>query len=692
MPRPTLPGVNETDLLAALARAAASGHGTQTFLATAVQSLHGTIGSATLGIWMLADGRLRLKGLAAPDDQTDLDEQAFVEAFGDLPIVGRLPGHQVLRAGVPLAWKRDDPQLEPAVQELLTQLGADSLVGVPIVVGGLPVGVALLTLGPEPEERLEAIGHLLKTPLAIFAILYRNEQLREADAERAIELETLARAVDASPELILLLDEAGRILLTNPACIPFLGHPPDEIQGRNLLDFVLSEPGTIDAEALSEHLADPKSVPLPPDRDIHLTRHPSGTTVCSMVTVEIRGSARRQMVALLRDVSEERQREEERVRHRKLKAVGRVAAGLGHEINTPLTSISHLAELLAGEGLPEPAGEFAAAIRQQVRQAGTVIQNLQTFAREAELECSWTNMGQLLERLVRDARPQLDPAGIQVELRTSPDLPRIWADRHQLRTVFHNLLVNARSALSRHAPEHDRSIQLTLGPGPHDGIRIQVEDSGPGLPDDVLQNMFIPFATFGQDGEKPGSRGLGLAVSHGIVLKHGGSIEGRNVSGGGARFDIELPRIPPGASASGSPPPNTPPAARSIGGRALKRILVVEDEPILASAVARALTRWEWEPVVAHSAEEAIEHLNNDPDDWAAILSDFRMPGIGGRGLFDFVRQERPELAGRFVFTTGDLVDPDTHAFISQSGRPVLMKPYELSELDELIRTVAGEE
>lgn len=116
----------------------------------------------------------------------------------------------------------------------------------------------------------------------------------------------------------------------------------------------------------------------------------------------------------------------------------------------------------------------------------------------------------------------------------------------------------------------------------------------------------------------------------------------------------------------------------------------MEDEPLLASAVARALERWGWDTVVVHRAEEAVEALGRDPAGWGAILSDFRMPGMGGRGLHQHVEEERPDLRDRFVFTTGDLVDPDTHEFIQRSGRPVLMKPYELRELQDLVEQVAG--
>lgn len=313
--------------------------------------------------------------------------------------------------------------------------------------------------------------------------------------------------------------------------------------------------------------------------------------------------------------------------------------------------------------------------------------------------------GQLLQRLVEGARSDLDPANISVELEVDPGAKRIWADPHQLRPVFQNLLANARTALVRHRPAEERTVRASVDPTPDGGVAVVIEDTGPGLPEEVLQDLFIPFVrsqgrsgggdedgTLPRDpdsGSRNPSRGLGLSVSHGIVRRHGGTIHGQNASHGGARFVIHLPAVASGVEA---PTEKAPPAAGTEPPSPAPhgRILVVEDDPLLASAVARALERWGWTPVVTHRAEEALEALAGDPDGWAAILSDFRMPGMGGRGLWTHVDEERPDLRDRFVFTTGDLVDPDTHDFVRRSGRPVLMKPYELKELRELVRRVAG--
>ncbi|TVP76176.1 MAG: hybrid sensor histidine kinase/response regulator [Gemmatimonadales bacterium] len=695
---PTVAGVDEADLLAGLARAAATGDGARAFLRTAMRSLRGAVGSATLGIWMLADGRLHLKGYVPPEDGPSFDEEAFKELFGSLPITGNLPGHKVLRAARPLVWRSDSEDLPQEAAMVLDELSADGLVGVPIIVAGLPVGVALLTVDAREEAELLALGELLVTPLAIFAILYRNEQLREADAERALRLQTLALAVEASPDLILLMDGEGRIQVANPAARPLLGMDPDNLRGRSVGDLLVPAGGALAPDDLLRRIRGGHE-DGPVEQDVHLRCRPSGTVVCRLSVVSVGSGSHRRAVGLFHDVTQDRRREAERLRNRKLQAVGRVASGIGHEVNTPLTTISHLAELLLEEGLPDPATDFALAIRQQVRQAATVIQNLQTFAREGELECSWVDVGVLLHSLLRGARSELDPAGIVPELDVAADTPRIWADSHQLRTVFQNLLANARTAMVRHSPMDQRSIRVTVDPLPDGGVQVVIRDSGPGLPEEILQDLFVPFTqttpndTSGEPSPTPAdstpNRGLGLSVSHGIVLRHGGSIDGENASDGGARFQVRLPAVASGASGPRADPSvlgttDAPATARD------SRILVVEDEPFLATAVARALQKWGWETVVAQRGEEAIEELESRPDGWAVIFSDFRMPGVGGRGLYEHVDRHRPDLRDRFVFTTGDLVDPATHDFVRASGRPVLMKPYELTELRALIRKVAG--
>ena len=223
------------------------------------------------------------------------------------------------------------------------------------------------------------------------------------------------------------------------------------------------------------------------------------------------------------------------IRAEKLSAVGELASGVAHEINNPLTTIlgqSHL--LLAGGDVKEAARDRLNIIAEETSRAARIVQNLLMFARHYTPERRPCSLADQVRRVLELKAYQLRQDDVEIRTEFMP-CPPVYADEHQIQQVLLNLVQNAHQAMARQAPPHI----LTVRVGPVDGGgRIEVLDTGPGIPPDVLPKIFDPFFTTKPPGD---GSGLGLSVSYGIISEHSGRLWGENRPDGGAAFIVELP-------------------------------------------------------------------------------------------------------------------------------------------------------
>jgi signal transduction histidine kinase len=363
----------------------------------------------------------------------------------------------------------------------------------------------------------------------------------------------------------------------------------------------------------------------------------------------------------------------ERLTHaEKLSLMGRIVAGVTHELNNPLTAVVGYSELIAlekGSVKPETAEDLE-KIRKEALRCRTIVQGLTAFSRQRSSEKTLLSLEALLNEAVALSAYALRKSGLAVRLEMAPDLACVRGDPQQLQQVLLSLVVNAEEAMLGSGRRGFISVAAKTSGS---SVRMVVDDQGPGVPRKLRKRIFEPFFTTKPVGQ---GTGLGLSLSHGIVQEHGGRLWVEDAPRGGARFVIELPA----ASAATISPPRA--SAVAEGG---KRILIVDDEENVRSLVMRLLSRLGYSAETAIDGSEARKKLAHG--DYDAVISDLAMPGTGGRSLYEWMRRERPELERAWVFLTGS-VGEESRRFIQESGRPLLLKPFDVESLESVLRTV----
>jgi len=380
-----------------------------------------------------------------------------------------------------------------------------------------------------------------------------------------------------------------------------------------------------------------------------------------------------EVLCLIRDVTDQKMLQEQLIQSEKMSAIGQLVSGVAHELNNPLAGISAFAQLLLAEKRFPPDQRTAAeTIYSEARRASRIVQNLLTFARQHKAEKGPAAINQVLDDTLELRGYELRVRGIDVRREYDEALPDTMGDAHQLQQVFLNLITNAEQAMERAEGRHHRLTVRTRRAG--EAIRIEIEDTGGGVPPNLLERIFNPFFTTKPTGH---GTGLGLSISLGIVREHEGRIWAENAAQGGARFVVELPVIVP--RASGEFPAAL--AAHPVGDSL--HILVVDDEASVRVALQRYLAARGHDVETTASGQDALGLLR--AGEYDAVIVDMRMPDLSGEQLFEELRSADREHAERVIFTTGDLVSEQMRRFLDGSGRPCVPKPFEFSSFDQVL-------
>ncbi len=388
---------------------------------------------------------------------------------------------------------------------------------------------------------------------------------------------------------------------------------------------------------------------------------------------------------LVEDITERVQAEQERERLRqrlahseKMSAIGLFVSGAAHELNNPLTSVLGYVQLLLQKGRAAGAQRELEKVLEGAARCRTIVDNLMTFSRSVRPEKGFLDLNALLVEIVGGRQERLRAEGIELITDLSPDLPAVPADAAQLHHAIDAVLDNAVKALaSVTGGRKELAVTSRLQRG---RVRIEVSDTGPGIPADVLPRVFDPFFTTRPVGK---GAGLGLSAAHGVAASHGGRIRAENRPEGGARVILELPldRPEPAAAAVASSP-----AAEARE----RRILIVDDEAVVVELLMDILEEHQHHIDTAANGYEGLRKLEVGRYD--LIILDLRMPDMTGRQMYEELVSRHPGMLDRLIFITADTATLDVAEFLERTGHPCLTKPFAIQSVVETVQSILARE
>lgn len=586
-----------------------------------------------------------------------------------IPVDDTLAG-QVVRTGKSV---RLDQARSGVALKVKTGFLVRAILQVPLTVGEQVIGVLAVDNRSTDRTFSEDDQYLLATLADYAAIAIENARLYE----RVRLSEERYRGLFANAyDLIFTLDRALTITSINRVGEQLTGYPVDDLVGRPLA--AICSPGSWrEVAPLLQALLDGRSVP---PFEIELVRRDQEAVYLEISAQVIQnGVGVKGLHCIARDLTVRRHLEQQLIQSEKLSAIGQLVAGVAHELNNPLTSVSGYAQLLLRDKriVAEPRLDIE-QIHAQAERAGKIVQNLLIFAREHKPERSPVSVNDALRSALALQNYQLKVDNIGVALELDPELPVTTADSHQLQQVFLNLITNARHAMA----EKGGRGMLTLRSSPvlderGESIRVEIGDTGVGIPERDLQKIFNPFFTTKPIGQ---GTGLGLSICFGIVKEHEGQIWAESQLGVGTRVYVSLPVRSLPVAAGQQAPPDVVGAAPALA----LHVLVVDDEEPVVRLIARLLQDIGHQATVVTSGEAALEAMGREPFD--LVLCDVKMPGLNGFELASAIRERDPALAERVIFITGDTLSPATRTQIERSGNLFLPKPFSIDQLELILQ------
>jgi PAS domain S-box-containing protein/excisionase family DNA binding protein len=662
-----------------------------------LEEIDGWIEAAREGSTVRPRGATRMRALVVEDD--DVDRMALRRAIRDSDPLGAVEVVEVStleQARAALSAEKWDCVV---VDRRLPDGDGISLIeGERELVGN--AAVVVLT-GLDDEEiaraalRNGAQDYLIKGridgQILLRSLRYAIERKRFEDQRRVSEA-NFRGLIEHSPDAICVF-RSRVVVYANPAFARLVGSPSCEsLLGR--------EAGALihpDDDARLPYLGavTTAAVESEPLRESRLRGASGGWVVAEAWTNRVVFDEADAVLLACRDISRRKQLEEQVVFSSRMAAVGTLAAGVAHELNNPLACVIGNLEF-ALEGLTElaarltdaPAGEqirkltaIAAEGREALGEARhgaarvrCIIRDLKALARPPGRSEDTAPLQQVVEWAIGVVAPELHARARLV--RDYRAAPVVMGSDRTLGQMVINLLINAAHAIPAGNPDGNQ-IEIGIGSAADGRAVLSVRDTGSGITREHLPRIFDPFFTTKPVGS---GTGLGLAVCHGIVTALGGTITVQSEVGRGTTFQVHL--LPTrAATAQATVAPVVVPGGEP---RRRGRILIVDDDHLVATSLARGLSR-SHDVTVVHTGKEALARLAAGPS-YDVILCDLMMPEVSGMDLHQRLARDAPEVVRRIIFVTGGAFTPHTQQFLDTVPNLRLEKPMDPAALAALVR------
>ncbi|MFZ4689574.1 MAG: PAS domain S-box protein [Polymorphobacter sp.] len=516
-------------------------------------------------------------------------------------------------------------------------------------------------------------------PTGFTAIIRDASQRKQLEAERDTTRERLAEQVDAievSNDGVAITDTVGQFIYMNRSHAEMFGYP----DAAALIGMHWSDLYTLEARERLEAEAFPVIAAEGRWRGESIGVRRDGSAIRQEISLSLRSDGG--LVCVTRDVGERHRSEREMARLReqllvsqRQEIVGQIASGIAHDFNNLIAAISGSAALIVADP-SNGARRQAERIETAAANAASLVAKMLSLGtrtpdnREIDLAAKIRSVVELLRASLAAQH------SIVLYL---PDEPiSLIADSTEVMQVLLNLLVNARDAMDPDQPGQiivrlerllpgDAAARPVIGRRPRGpAALVRVEDTGSGIAEQALAGIFEPF----RSGKGRSGSGLGLAVVKSIVEAAGGGVTVDSHPGEGARFDVFWPLDPP--------KPSLLPAMRSIpvSNNVLKgrAVLVVDDNPAVVDVLTELLEGAGAEVGPCLEAQDALAAIDEDPDAWALLITDYDMPGTNGAELAALARQLKPDLPVLLCTALPEQhrrQNPALHSFDAIIGKPV---------------------
>jgi PAS domain S-box-containing protein len=499
---------------------------------------------------------------------------------------------------------------------------------------------------------------------------FTQNELRVADGiagQTAVALERtqliehsqrLVQAMESTAEGVLITDSSRRIVFTNPSFLAMFGYDEKEVLGRDSLAFRGQTPDNLISDIRTtivggnswhgEATAQRKDKSIFP-ASLHIS------------VIRGEGSSVQGTLTILEDITEKQRMQEQLKRADRLAVAGELGAGVAHEVNNALAGLLGQVNVARSSSDSARIDTAVTAIETQAQRIAGIVQELLGFARPQVPHRTVLNVRELVNETLSLMTPELARARVDARVIAADDLPDVLADRGQLQQVLVNLFTNAAQAMyTKGGGLLTVSIDVAS-----EKLRVQVQDTGVGIPADIVPRIFDPFYSTKERGS-----GLGLSVSYAIITAQGGDLSVHSDPGEGTTFSLTLPIASTVTSGS---------------SEAQRLALVVDDEPVVAETLSDMLVQQGFEVRRAASGEEALKTLGEQVFD--VVCLDLRLPDLSGEEVYARLAEERPEQAQRVIFVTGGLWRSESRGLRSRlPAQPLVGKPCTVADIREAVR------
>ncbi len=517
-------------------------------------------------------------------------------------------------------------------------------------------------------------------------VLDRNSTSAEEEDLRAAEIR-FSRFFNDTPFAIATLDDLGRIVATNAPFIRIFGvsASTQAVENMPIIELIAEESREEFEKALAR-VRENRSEIAPVDALLN-SEGEQAVRLYFSGSERIENSSESVIVYAL-DMTEYRRLQDQITQGAKMQAVGQLAGGVAHDFNNVLTAIIGFSDLLLLKHKPsDPSFADIMSIKQSANRAAGLVRQLLAFSRRQtlrpqvlEVPTHVDDLTVLLNRLIGEK----SALGVS----HGRDVWPVKVDLVQLEQVIINLVVNARDAMpdggkislrTRNVPESEAASFTYRGMPGADYVLIEVEDTGTGIPDEVMEKIFEPFFTTKEQNK---GTGLGLSMVYGIIKQTGGYIYADTELGKGTTFRIFLPRhIPTDEDIKFVQNQHQ---VRDLTGN--ERILLVEDEESVRTFSARALQTTGYEVFEADGGEEALEILDELDNKIDLMVSDVEMPEMDGPALLVEVRKRLPDV--KVIFVSGYAQESIRNELADDRSVEFLAKPYSLDQINSKVKEV----